>query len=474
MQKFKEQLKDFIHSFLPLDTSCCAKALQDTRGERNKKFEVTYPIISSDFRNLFRKLYRETNVTGFIIALLITLPLQASQPHMYCAQPFNFGTRFERKGLVTIDGWAIHGNTNQAKDGDVNTVNILRTYGKHKMHQVGKGATHQTGLSTKNAHILCNLWKHTPTTNDSNYSVLDFESKVHYSGGMVSFGLNVTDELFFGADLPLYKLEIENPTMTDLTAEADQDAEWNQFYANLDSILSELGLNISGHKQSGIGDLAVYLGWTRNTDDLDNLDFLDATVKLGALLGTGNAKDEDYAFSIAPGYDKHKGVLLNFDMAFGFASYASVGFHFGQIYLFKKDKNMRIQSALGQNGFIKLAKTDVTRDMGSLYQIGGFFKLEYGRGSLFTGYTYNHKGSDVLTAKDAATYPGSNINTDEMLKGWSMHVVHVGAQFDLADNEEQKIHPRFGVQYNHVVRARRAFLNHTVGGSLGFSLTWDV
>jgi hypothetical protein len=484
MRIFKKKLKYQQYVILRLAVRIQNYLIKKIMKIHNKSWILTQALHKATPGRLLRKASLRTtlqlplnmlkikHLVG-IIALLSTFGINAMQPQMYCAKPFNFGTRFERKGLFTIDGWAAHGNTNKGKDGETLTTNILKIHGKHKMHQVGKGVNH-SGLSANNKALLCTLWKHTPTTNNANYGVFEFESKIHYTGGAVSIGLNITDELFVGADIPFYKLEMEDPTFVDKTADADKDAEWNQFIAAFDTILSEVNLSRQGIKQTGVGDVSVFAGWTRSTEDIDNLDFLDATLKVGALLGNAQGKDENFAFSIAPGYDKHKAAFLNFDMSFGFAKYASIGFHLSEIFLFKTDKTMRIQTGIGQNGFIKLDLVNVNRDMGNLYQVGGFFKLEYGRGSLFTGYTYNHKGSDLLTAKDSTTYPSLNINGDGMLQGWSSHVVHVGALFDLADNEGKKIHPRFSIQYNHVVRAKRAFLNHTLGGSFGFSITWDV
>ncbi|NBP00973.1 MAG: hypothetical protein EBU90_12720 [Proteobacteria bacterium] len=408
-----------------------------------------------------------------LFSLVLLVPqITFTHAHFYHASGYPFGTRYERKGLLTLDAWGAHGNTRNGKDGDGKRVNVLGIYGNEKMHQLGKNVENQN-LSAISQDILDTLWRHTPTTEDSNYATLKFTGKCNYSGGAVTVAVNLTDEFFIGSTLPFYKIRIQTPTFVDLTAEADKDAEWNQFYAYFDTILADSNLSRQGHTLKGIGDVSVFAGWTRSTDTLDNLDYLDATIKLGGLLGTAAAKDENYAFSIAPGYDKHKGMFLGFDMAFGFGSYYSFGFHLQETFLFKRSKLMRIQSALGQNGFIKLAKAQVNRTMGNLYEVGGHFKIEYGTALFYTGYTYSHKGNDSLVAQNSALYPGSVINEDSMLKDWSTHVVHVGAEFDFANSEEQRIHPKFGIGYNHIVRARRAFENHTVTGSVGFSITSD-
>jgi hypothetical protein len=417
-------------------------------------------------------MHKKLFVSALSLLLLAPLGLLAHS-NMYFASPYRFGTRFERKGLITIDTWGAHGNTKNGRDGNAKKTNILNIYGFEKMHQLGKNVSGQDITSTS-VDVLNALWRNTPTTNDANYATLQFTGKCCYSGGGASFAINLTDEFFFGGEIPFYRIDMKDPTFVDKTPDADKDAEWNQFYALFDSILADVGLSRLGIKKSGIGDISFFAGWTRSTEELDNLDFLDATLRVGALFGTADAKDEDFAFSIAPGYDKHNGVFFGFDMAFGFAKHCSFGFHLNELFLFQKSKNMRIKSALGQNGFIKLAKANVKRDMGNIYEVGGHFKVDYETASFYAGYTYAHKGSDSLTAKNSTLYPGSTLNSDEMLKGWSTHTVHIGAEVDFANENKRNFHPKFGISYNHVVRARRAFENSTVVGSLGISITCEI
>ena len=416
-------------------------------------------------------MHKKMFVSALSLLLLIPFGLSA-HPKMYFAHPYQFDTRFERKGLITVDSWIAHGNTTKGQNSLSKTTNVLNIYGSEKMHQIGKNVVGQ-GLGATNKTVLTTLWRNTPTSNDENYGTLQFSGKCNYTGGAVSFGFNITDELFFGCELPFYKLDIKDITFIDKTATVDQDAEWNQFYVLFDSILSDVGLSRLGIKKSGIGDISIYTGWTRSTEDLENLEFLDATLKFGVLLGTAAEKNEDFAFSVAPGYDKHNGVFISFDTAIGITENASFGFHLNELFLLKKSKTMRVKTALGQNGFIKLAKTKVERDMGNLYDIGGHFKLEYGRAAFYTGYTYAHQGGTSLTSQDSKLYPGSILNTDEMLKDWSMHTLNLGAELDFSNDETQRIHPKCGICYNHVLRARRAFLNDTVAGSIGFSITFE-
>jgi hypothetical protein len=410
---------------------------------------------------------RQNKITLFFLLCITTFTHTA--PYHYFAKPFHFGTRFERKGMFDINAYFMSGETNDGHNAAGDKVNALGIYGTHQMHQIGKNVT-ETNLSVTNKDILNTLWRNTIT--DSDYATLDFTGKVDYKGGAVSFGLNLSEEFFVSAELPFYSLEIKDPTFTDVTPTDAQDAEWVQFYNNIDAILSELSLSRTATKKTGLNDITLLCGWARSVEDLDNLDFIDVTFTFGGLLGTGAAKDEDKVFSIAPGYDKHHGMVIGFDTAFGAHEYITFGFHAKQILLLKKTKNMRIQTAPGQNGFIKLQKVSVERDMGNLYEVGGFFKLELKQAAIYTGYTYSHKDNDTLVADNAILYPSDNINSDTMLKGWGMHTATVGAEIDFT-HTERTFHPKVSIFYNHVVKAKRAFLNHTTGGSAGIAVTFD-
>lgn len=405
-----------------------------------------------------------------LFLLALTQSHILTHPHMYFAHPYQFGTRFERKGLLSFDCWAASGSTTNGRN-NINTVtDVLNIYGQHKMHQVGKNVS-DANITATSVDALNNLWRATKT--DDDYAVLEFAGKCEYVGGSASFEWNLTNEFFVGAELPFYKLEIKNPTYTDKTPTDASNAAWTNFLKNFDNILSDLSMDRAATKATGIGDVSTFIGWTRSVDELDNLDFLDATIRVGATLGTADAKDESKAFSIAPGYDKHKGFFVSFATSFGTHDYLSFGFHTKQLFLFKNTKTMRMQSAAGQNGFIKLGQGQATRNMGNIYEAGGFIRLERSYLSAYTGYTYAHKGKDEVIADNTTLFPSAVVNADSMLQGWSTHTVHVGIELDLTD-ESQKLHPKMSFFYNHIVRAKQAFLNHTAGGTLGFSITFDL
>ncbi len=393
-----------------------------------------------------------------------------SNPNLYYAQPFGESSRPERKGLLSIDLWAVHGATTQGRDGTGVETNVLGIYGVHKMYQVGRDIGGQT-ITDTNTLVLNNLWNVVAT--DPLYAQLQFTGRAVCATGAVDMALNFTPEFFFGVSVPYYSVDIQNPIFTDLTPASAQNAQWIQFLAAFNSILELNDLNILGSKKSGLGDIAVYGGWTKNNEDTDDLDFADLTIKVGALLGNAQKKDQDRAFSVAPGYDGHKALLGDLLLSVGANERITLDFHAKFLAFFKQTLNLRMQTAQGQNGFIKLAKGIAERKLGSLYEVGASVKCEVLEPmSISLGYSYANKGADSLASANDTLFPSVIVNSDSMLKGWSHHIIHMGLDLDFTNNE-RALHPHVGLFYNRIIKAHSSFFNHSVGGDVGLAITWN-
>ena len=407
----------------------------------------------------------------FLLSAAQTVSVHAfANPNLYYAQPFSDSSRPERRGLFSTSLWAVHGATTEGRDGTGAVTNVLGIYGVHKMYQVGRDVGGQT-ITDVAPGILANLWNVVAT--DDAYAQLAFTGRAVCATGALDVAFNLTPEFFFGASIPYYSVDIQNPVFTDLTPAAAQNAQWVQFLANFNAILAANNLNILGIKQTGIGDVAVYAGWTKNNEDAEDLDFADLTIRLGALLGNAQKKDQDKAFSIAPGYDGHKAFLADVALSIGANSIITLDFYAKLLAFFKQTLNVRMQTAQGQNGFIKLAKGSAERSLGSLYELGASVSCEVLEPmSVSLGYSYAHKGIDKLTAANATLFPAAIVNSDSMLQGWSHHVVHIGIDLNFTHNE-RAIHPHVGLFYNRVIKAHSSFFNHTVGGDFGLAITWN-
>jgi len=390
--------------------------------------------------------------------------------HKYFAPIWTFETRAERKGMLTADAWQLHGTTTKSKDTSGKTTGLLNLYGPQKMHQIGR-ANGANAIVDTPAQVLAQLWNTIPISD--NYAQIEFDGRLSFTGGSLAIAVNITDKAFIGVNIPHYKLDVTNITWKDITPEAEQDAAWIQFKTHFDEILRLNNISLAPTSVKQIGDMLVYAGWTINSEDQDQLDFVDFGLRMGFLLGNDIRADVNQAFSFPGGYDGHKGILADASLGLGMHSKISLSLYAKAIVLLNSTQTTRMQTAAGQNGFIKLAKGEANYNPGNIYSVGGALKFDaFDQLSLFFGYLYNHRQDDKLTAKDSILFPPEIINSDANMHGWSMHTISSGLELDFT-NYERKIHPRATFGYNYIVKGTNIFLNNTVGGGFALALTAD-
>ncbi len=395
-----------------------------------------------------------------------------SQPHFYVATYNSLKPRAERRGLVNFDINAFHGKTSKGKDARNNTTNILGIYGPQEMHMVGKNVD-LTPFSAANQAILTNLWK--DTQSDPLYATMAFSGKISYSLFEFKAGINITDNIFVACIIPLSTISVSDTAYVDTTPADISDAPWQAFYANFDSILKQAGLTFGPAHNGGIEDVALYTGWTKNKDDFQSLYFLDFTIALGISIGSAKAKDQNSLFDIARGYNRHKGFLSSFDLALSPLEGITVGLGLSNVYLFKRTQFTRLQSAPGQNGFVKLSGTQATCEPGSIYRFGGY--VTYDKNVFGATVSYNYvcqTPGETFSTPIPALFPPDVVNADTMFARWSQHVIGLAATIDwAADDPNRFAFPHASIFYNCVIKGNQSFLNNTVGGNLGVALTLD-
>lgn len=403
----------------------------------------------------------------FLIGLYCTnlvsqYPYHAPHPLLY--------HRYEREHLFTIDTTVMYGSCTQARNNDKEKTNVLGIYNREQLQQVGKNIVNQD-ITLLNNLILDALWHVVPT--DDNYATMDFTGAFSSFNGAVSLGFNLTESFFVRAQLPFYKIQVKDPLYKDATPTAASTVEWTTFLAHFDSILSDATLSRSEYTKNGFGDAALSIGWVRNVEELGQLFALDTIIQLGVLAGSADEQDTTKVFSIAPGNNKHTAFFFNFDTHIGFTQHLAISFHTEQTIFLKKEATRRVITAPGQNGWIKLSRTKVEEEWGNKYALGGY--LTYNMNDMFsltTGYTYCHQNKHILSPLDAGTFSSTIINSDPMLKPWSMHTIHIAADINGTDRE-RKYHPRVSLSYNRIIRSHNTFFNHTGSGTLGLAITTE-
>lgn len=391
--------------------------------------------------------------------------------HNYFAPIWTFESRPERKGLLTTEVWAVHGTTTKGKNLEGKTTGLLNILGAYKMHQVGRCNVPNGPIVDTPTNILNQLWNTIPVVD--HYAELEFFGRCSFSGGAFNTAVNITEKAFIGMNVPFYKLAITDITWKDITPEAGQDAAWIQFKNHFYEILALNGLAIESSVTKQVGDMLAYIGWTLNNEGHDQLDFVDLTVKIGMLLGNDQKRNLSSVFSFPGGYDGHKGMIFDCNLGLGMNNRIGIDLHAKGIVFLNQTKEARMQTAAGQNGYIKLAKGIADHNPGNIYSVGGALKIDtFDQVSLVCSYLYNHRQKDKLTPKDVIVFPPEIVNSDSELHGWSMHTLGFALDLDFS-NYENKYHPRASLHYNYIVKGTKIFLNNTVGGRLALAITAD-
>lgn len=411
---------------------------------------------------------------AFFVLTLLMVPASAlGYRFHYRAADYHSEPRFDRNCLSSVDVSVMGGSTKNGRNGDKNKTDLLNIYGAHNMHRLGEGIQNLDPLNIDDA-ILINLMAQ---PNNGNFGKVQFSGKFKYLGVDVTLTQNFCNGFFAQVVLPVHRLEVSNVAFTDISPSTGlpniNSAEWTQFLARFDNILTRHGVSKAATKETNIGDIVVYGGWTYNNDTIDYLDFLDVTIKSGLSIPTARERKSTHAFSIPGGYNGHVGIPLSFDMALGLYDWFTFGAHVGGQFFLKHDVHARMKTHADQNGFIKLASGKAREDLGNLWDIGTYVKADhiFGGFSLMVGYNYTAQEDTTLAVEDTDVFTDLIVNSDEMLKKWRMHTVSVAAEYDFAQ-EGQCWNPKLGIFYNHPVAGKRIFNTNTIGGNAGLNITW--
>lgn len=409
----------------------------------------------------------------FVLALLMVPASALGYRHHYRAAPYHSEPRYDRNCLSSIDVSVMGGSTRKGRNGSKNKTDVLNIYGLHNMHRLAEGVQ---GLDPTNVDdaILINLMA---LPNNGDFGKLEFTGKFKSLSVDVNLTQNFCNGFFAQLNIPVHRLEVTSVGFNDKSPSTglpnSSSAEWTQFKARFDNILSRHGLSKGNTKETSVGDVTILGGWTYNNDTVNWLDFFDVTIKAGLSVPTARERKTSEAFSIPAGYNGHVGVPVSFDMALGLYDWFTWGAHVGGQFFLKKDGNFRMKTHADQNGFIKLARGKAREDLGNLWDIGTFLKADHIAGgfSLMVGYNYSAQEDTTLDVEDTTVFTNSIVNGDELLKKWRMHTVNVAAEYDFAQ-EGQSWNPKIGIFYNHPIAGKRIFNTNTIGGNAGLNITW--
>lgn len=364
-------------------------------------------------------------------------------PHFFRANHFFCEPRFEKKGLSSLDIMASRGATKTARNATGHKVNLLSIYGPESIPGLDQSVT-----------VPC-------------ASRFSFSGKLAVADVIILATQNIVHGFFVQMHVPFRKVEIRKIRFS--SCNQHMSAELSN---SLNTFLTQHDLKITPVNNTGLGDVSAYLGWTRNYQNTERIDFIDATLKLGIIAPTGIQRNESLIFDIPTGYNGHIGASMSADFSIGAYEWLTVGGHLRGIVLAAAQKCVRMKTDPCSTGFIKLACGKADVKPGSLYEGGVYIKADHIiRGlSLLFGYSRVGQGHDSLKPC-GSDVPESVVMSDPMLQPWNMQTVHYLVEYDFT-KEQRFICPRISLYCDQQMGGQRTFDADMTGVGFGLEIAW--
>ncbi|MCK5633174.1 hypothetical protein KAH94_05460, partial [bacterium] len=249
------------------------------------------------------------------------------------------------------------------------------------------------------------------------------------------------------------------------------NSTWQSFLLQFNSILKQYDLDICSYKKTHMGDASFLIGWAKNYEETEVLDFVDTTIQTGVLAPTGEQQNPNKVFSLPHGYNGHVGIPLIFDMAFGFYEWLTCAVHADTLILLQSTKELRMKTAYEQSGFIKLAKGNAKICPGLIANVGGYVQADHFAGglSLTVGYSFAYQSDTTIEPCDTSLFNKNIVNSDEQYKSWKRNTLHLKAEYDFT-KKDTRFGPRLAIFYNWHLTGKRTFKTNTGGASFGLDI----
>lgn len=421
-------------------------------------------------------------ITKVLLLVAVSCTAFAFDDHHFYRASYLFDEpRLEKNGLTTWQAWIAGGSTTKGRNSDDTIVPIFDIYGFQNMHLLGSGVPCKD-LTNPADLALVNLARLPANGCFAQFSLLGKFTAIE---AITNFYQNLACGFFMQLQVPFRSLKVSNTRFVDLSPASSEccpnrsTVEWQDFLNNFNAILARYNLGFCNTTNTGIGDTTVLFGWTNNYQKTEVLDYIDVSYKGGILIPTGKKKNQNEIFGFPLGYDGHVGIPTSLDVSIGAYEWFTLGIHGGALFFFNHTECMRIKTDINQTGIIKLATAKTLIEKGPIWDIGAYVKADHlGCGvSVTLGYTIVTKEEDCACAGDCAGGPTVFdpiiVNSDEQLKGWTMHNLHLLVELDLT-KEGHHVGPRIGFIYNANIGGKRNFKTNMVGGAFGLDFAWTL
>jgi len=272
------------------------------------------------------------------------------------------------------------------------------------------------------------------------------------------------------AFLPFFSMRLKNVCWEDQTKDiTDADLRVKEFLTDdfFTNVCELGGLDLTGWKRRGFGDLVLMLEWFEHFPQTKPL-LKDVQIdwRLGLNIPSGKRQDEDKLFALPFGYDGGLGLIfgLGLDLTFGKNLKGGVDVQLTQV--FGDTRTRRIKTQSDQTELLLLQKVQAYKDFGLIQRFNLYFELfKVLKGfSLKTAYQFLKRGDNEISL-NTQDFSSEIANSAVSLQEITMHHFILDASYDFGElvGEDARVKPYLGFYIRIPFNGKRVALNRTVG-----------
>lgn len=417
-------------------------------------------------------------VTAFLTiktGLVAHTPTNFHRPYDVDFRLYEWGKSKFRIGAFIEDG-----KTSTGRDWDSNKVGIFQLYNQTES-SLGMLLGVPSGSFLDKLAKSLGVSAATATDNgcrgrfklDGSYKERNYTFFAHYK-------LPITLDGIFQLSLfvPIREREFYNVSWCDQTRDvlsADKKFK-EQVSGDLETFARNhacLDINQAGWKESGVGDVAVMLGWRKDFKQLKNyLKNVRINARVGVSIPTGKKKDDDQVLSLPLGLDGAWGVPASLGLDLDFIYHLRAGVELSFLGTFDTTRIYRMKTDINQTDFLLLHRGKATKSQGPMWQ---FILFTQAKKLFFTGlsamvsYHFVKHDENRLWPK-SYDFDHAIVNSAQSLKEWSTHsFVFRGSYAPWGTDTKGKFKPQLSFFYKVPVAGKRAIVASTIGGQIAFS-----
>lgn len=447
------------------------------------------------------KSYAMLKQALFITALsLASISLTAHNvPTFYKANFFGSTIKDNHSDLATfLTLRYAHGEARRGFNGTKHTTSNLNIYGPTNFSNLASNMENLTSKPVTNQYLNTSTGIIPGFNFTGNDGTIELRGKFTIDELDLMWHQNLFSGLYVYVYIPIRLMTTSSISYVNLTSSSNPNAAAFQSFLNnnLNTVLAENGYQslTTTFRSSGLGDPIVYFGWEGyNNTAFNVINDLAGAVQVGILFPITPKRKVNNIAAIPRGSENAWAVSLRTYAEASFLKFFAAGLFGGADIFWTVTHYIRMKTDPNQSGFFFLEKGRSQMNPGSMWNFGGYLKIEGVKKAVCftTGYSFAQREKTRLQVRDAkflSTFIAANqasssvvkqtknniVNSDERYKLWHQHTLHFMLAYDAAAHLNWRLAPHLAFFYDYPFLGKRVFRTAVIGGMLGFSANWDV